>query len=74
MAAAKKTLCRIISAVKLDGVDYTPNQVVEFPTAMLTILKDQGVIDPSKAAVDYCLNELGAQVVAHDAAEDNDPA
>ena len=74
MAAAKKTPCRIISAVKLDGVDYTPNQVVEFPTAMLTILKDQGVIDRSKAAVDYCLNELGAQVVAHGAAEDSDPA
>lgn len=74
MAAAKTTPCRILSACELDSVKYQPNQVVEFPTAMLNTLKDHGVVDPSKGAVDYCLKELGAVAVVHAAADDSDQA
>lgn len=74
MAAAKTTPCRILSGVKLDGVEYAPNQVVEFPTSMLNVLKEHGVVDPSKAAVEYCVKELGAVAVVHVAAEESDQA
>lgn len=72
--AAKTTACRILSACQPDGIKYQPNQVVEFPAAMVSALKDQGVIDPSKGAVDYCLKELGVTAVVHAAADDADQA
>ncbi|SEC73622.1 hypothetical protein [Pseudomonas anguilliseptica] len=74
MAAAKTTPCRILSACKLDGVGYAPNQVVEFPTVMLGPLKEHGLVDPNKASVEYCLKELGAVAVVHSAAEESDQA
>lgn len=68
--AEKNTACRILVACQPDGVSYNPNQVVLFPTVMLTALKEQGVVDPSKGAVEYCTKELGVVPVVHAAPDD----
>lgn len=70
MAAKPTTACRILVVCQPDGVSYTPNQVVEFPTAMIAQLKEHGVVDPSKGAVEYCTKELGVVPVVHAAPDD----
>lgn len=60
------TKARILLSLHLDGRDYEPNQIVDFPPAMAKALSNEGQIDISKEAVSYCTNELGAQVIVHD--------
>ena len=64
------TQARILVAVQLDGQIYQPNQVVDLPPAVAKALRTEGDIDTSKEAVAYCVDELGATVIVHQAAAD----
>ncbi|MGL6245640.1 hypothetical protein [Pseudomonas sp.] len=56
---------RILTAFTLDGIDYHPNQVVDFPVATAKAQEAAGTVDAHKEAVSYCVNDLGAVVVIH---------
>lgn len=57
---------RILLAGEIDGAFYRVNQVVNIEAAIVKPFVKDGVADDSKAAVEYCLNELDAIVVTHD--------
>lgn len=61
------TQARILVAVQLDGQIYQPNQVVDLPPAVAKALRAEGNVDTSKEAIAYCLDELGATVIVHQA-------
>lgn len=60
------TKARILLSLQLDGRDYQPNQIVDFPPALAKALRTEGMIDTSKEAVAYCVDELGAEVLLHE--------
>lgn len=59
------TKVRILAVVPLDGITYTPDQVVDLPPAVAKALAAAGHVDPHKEAVAYCVNTLGAKVLVH---------
>lgn len=60
------TKVRILTDVKIDGVSYQANQVVDLPAATAKAQQAAGAVDAHKEAVAYCVNELGAVAVIHD--------
>lgn len=62
------TKVRILVATYIGGVLYKPNQVVDLPASIAKPLHADGQVDPDKAAVAYCVNELGAEVIVYKAA------
>ena len=62
------TKVRILAACRVGGVAYTPNQVVDFPAPVAKALAADGQVDVHKEAIAYCINELGAEVITHQAA------
>ena len=56
---------RILVDQQIDGIPYRCNDVVDLPAELAKPLLEQGAIDDNKAAVAYCLNDLGATVIAH---------
>ena len=61
------TIVRILADVKVQNVDYKPNQVVDFPAALAKQLTTSGNADAAPEAVAYCTDELKAEVIAHQA-------
>lgn len=59
------TKVRILSDVKVDGVDYKPNQAVDLPAGLAKQLAASGSADASAEAVAYCVDELKSEVVVH---------
>lgn len=59
------TKARVLIATTVDGESYVPNDVVDFPAALAKTLKAAAQVDTDKAAVAYCLDELGAKVKTH---------
>lgn len=57
---------RILSGFPLGVAQYRPNQVVSMDAALAKALIKDGLADDSKAGIDYCLNELGVQVLEHE--------
>lgn len=58
---------RVLSGCSIGATQYRPNQVVSMDEALAKAFIKDGVADGSKAGIDYCLNELGAQVIEHEA-------
>lgn len=65
---------RILVDQQIDGIPYRCNDVVDLPAELAKPLLEQGAIDDNKAAVAYCLNDLGATVIAHQSPVVEDPA
>lgn len=65
--AAKKDLVpvRILAGFPLEGVTYTPGQLVGFPAAVIEQLQPMGCIDADKEAVAAC-KAAGIALVEHD--------
>jgi hypothetical protein len=59
------TKARILVSFRLEGKDYKPNQLVDFPPETADALKKQGQIDTSAAAVRYCTDTLKATLITH---------
>jgi hypothetical protein len=59
---------RILSDLKMDGLQYRVNQVVDLPSNAAKALEKDGQVDTDKAAVAYCIEELGAVVINHETA------
>ncbi len=64
--AVKKELVpvRILSAFPLEGVSYTPGQLVGIPAAFVEQLKKAGSVDPHKDALAACKAE-GFTLIEH---------
>lgn len=64
--AAKKELVpvRVLTSVRLDGVDYSADQLVGFPAALAESLEKSGSVDPHKDALAYCKAQ-GAELIEH---------
>ncbi|KFE51129.1 hypothetical protein [Pseudomonas syringae] len=64
--AAKKDLVsvRVLTAVRLDDIDYRADQLVGFPQALAESLEKSGSVDPHKDAVAYCKAQ-GAELIEH---------
>jgi hypothetical protein len=60
---------RVLVDVKIEGVAYRCNQVVDLPASLAKMQKVAGTIDMEKEAVNYCIEKLGEKVVVHKAAE-----
>lgn len=56
---------RILMCQEIEGIEYPVNAVVALDDGLVKSLVKEGLVDPSKAAVDYCINELGARVIEH---------
>lgn len=59
------TKVRVLCAIKVDGVPYQPDQVVDLPPGVAKAFAAEGQVDAHKEAVAYCIKELGAEVVLH---------
>lgn len=59
------TKARVLVDTKVQGVDYKPNQLVEFPDDVAKSLAKEGIVDTNKAAIAYCVDELKSEVVVH---------
>lgn len=57
---------RILSGFLLGAVQYRPNQVVSMDASLAKAFVKDGLADDSKAGIEYCLNELGEQVLEHE--------
>ncbi len=68
------TKVRILSDVKVQGVDYKPNQVVDLPANIAKQLAASGSADASNEAVAYCVDELKSEVVVHQKPAEADAA
>lgn len=47
---------RVLSYFRVDGVDYQPNDLVEFPAGVLATISPD-VYDVSREAVEYCVDQ-----------------
>ena len=47
---------RVLSYFSVDGVDYEPNDLVEFPASVLATISPD-VYDVSREAVEYCVDQ-----------------
>lgn len=56
---------RVLSDIRLDGIDYKPNQVIEADADLIKAQVKVGTVDDSPAAVKYCVEELNAKVIQH---------
>ncbi len=65
---------RILVDQQIAGAPYRCNDVVDLPAEIAKPLLDQGSVDDNKAAVSYCVNELGATVIAHQSPVVEEPA
>lgn len=65
---------RILVDQQIDGTPYRCNDVVDLPAELANPLLEQGAVDDHKAAVAYCLNELGATVIVHQSPAVEEPA
>ena len=54
---------RVLVDVQIEGADYKVNQVVRLSADLVASYK--GAIDPSPAAVAYCVKELKQDVIEH---------
>lgn len=59
------TKVRVLCTIRVDGVEYHPNQVVDLPPAVAKSFAAEGQVDPHKDAIAYCVRELGAEVIVH---------
>ena len=62
---------RLLVSTSIDGVAYGCNQVVSFSADQAKALAKEGIVDTTAAAVNYCVNELGAKVVEHSVASES---
>jgi hypothetical protein len=64
--AAKKELVpvRVLTAIRLDDIDYRADQLVGFPAALAESLEKAGSVDPHKDALAYCKAQ-GVELVEH---------
>ncbi len=60
------TKARVLVACMIGGMLLKPDQVIDLPSDLAKRHAKNGEIDPTKAAVDYCLNELGASIVLYE--------
>jgi len=60
MANAK---ARVLSDWELEGINYNCNDVIE--ASKETIKAHKSILDDSKSAVEYCINELGVKIKKH---------
>lgn len=54
---------RVLNDFVLDGMQYKSNEIIESSARLIASLS--GAVDSHKDAVDYCINELKAQVKTH---------
>jgi hypothetical protein len=72
MAKGKYEKARVLVALTIGSVSYKPNDLIEADSEIINLHKEQGELDNSAAAVNYCLKELKAKVKKHEVAtEDN---
>lgn len=62
----KKTV-RVLVDLPIDDAAYKPNDLVAFEEETAEALQDSGLVDSSKAAVDYCRKSLDKKVITHEA-------
>ena len=63
-----KEIARITTVIEVDGKKYQPNQLVKnIPEKQLTTLVDLCRVSIKKEDVDYCKEELKAEVLDHTA-------
>ena len=64
--ATKKDLVpvRVLTGLRLEGVDYSPDQMVGFPAALAEALEKSGSVDPHKDALAYCKAQ-GVELIEH---------
>ncbi|MEK6788501.1 MAG: hypothetical protein AABY68_06080 [Pseudomonadota bacterium] len=65
---------RMLMRHEIEGVEYPVNAVVALDESLVKSLVKEGIVDSSKAAVDYCINELGARVIEHSVEDAASPA
>jgi hypothetical protein len=63
------TKVRILTDIRIDGVPYAANQVVDLPVGTAKAQESAGLVDAHKDAVAYCINELGTKPVVHEVAK-----
>ena len=56
---------RVLSVIIIDGITYSPNQVVVLADDLAKQFEKEGSIDSGKAAIAYCINDLGATPIVH---------
>lgn len=61
MAEAKQTTVRVLVGGRIDGFGVESNEVVKYDTTALKPYVDNGMVDKTKAAVEYAI-EAGAEV------------
>lgn len=61
--ATKKA--RVLVDVRIEGIDYKPNTVIEADEALIKELVKSGHLDATPAAVKYMVEEEGAKIIAH---------
>lgn len=62
--ATNKTV-RVLVDVKIDGIQYRANQVVDMDADLAKPLIDGNQADPTPAAIKWALGEGGAKLVKH---------
>lgn len=65
MAKIKNIKARILLAVRIEGINYQPDDVIEADSGLIAAYKEQGVLDDDAGAVLYCTNELGKEITIH---------
>ena len=63
MAKEKTARARVLTDCAIDGASFKCNQVVEIDEEI--IKKHRDYFDDSKKGVEYCVKELGAEVIQH---------
>jgi peptidoglycan hydrolase CwlO-like protein len=67
MAKGKFQQARVLVALTIGSIPYKPNDLIEADASLIKLHKEQGELDDSAAAVNYCLKELKAKVKKHEA-------
>ncbi|MEO6147028.1 MAG: hypothetical protein ABIT70_08245 [Sulfuriferula sp.] len=57
---------RILVDMQIDGIAYKCNDVVNLDADKAKSLNKEGVVDISSAAVKYCVEEMGAEIIDHE--------
>ncbi len=65
---------RILVDQQIDGIPYRCNDVVDLPAEQAKPLIEQVAADDNKAAVAYCINELGIKPLVHSAPVVEEPS
>lgn len=60
---------RVLVTFFLDGQEYQPNNVLELDDKTAKSLEKDSSVDSTPEAVAYCVEQLGAKVIKHIAAD-----